>query len=138
MAAPARLDPVPQRSALFGDLVAVIGEEAALALAAAFGGEQLYVPAAPGADHPISRAIGPAAAAELARHYHLTHIAVPLGAMRRARVLALAAAGLKPAAIQRETRFSRNFVYKVLAEARDGTAPAGRRDDRQIDLFSLG
>lgn len=50
------------------ELVDAIGQQAALQLLAQHGGTRLYIPAHPGPDHAIVKAIGGEAAAKLAEH----------------------------------------------------------------------
>lgn len=66
-------------------LRALLGAEALVSLAEAFGGRGLYVPQEIGADHPIVRAVGIHAAAKLAKRYSLAFIRVPLARELRAR-----------------------------------------------------
>ena len=62
---------------LLAELAQVLGLRAALALAEAFGGQQIYVPRAPGKRHRIVKAIGAEAAALLARHYAGNRLDMP-------------------------------------------------------------
>lgn len=61
------------------ELVSVIGEVATIALLEEFAGTRLYVPKQVKDDHPITRAIGPAAAHALCAHYSPSTIRIPLG-----------------------------------------------------------
>ncbi|MEP7221531.1 MAG: hypothetical protein ABI673_02560 [Novosphingobium sp.] len=67
------------------ELVNVIGEAAAVALAEAFAGTRLYVPTRMTDDHEIVLAVGRDAAERLRVHYSPTTIRIPL--MRELRVL---------------------------------------------------
>ena len=64
---------------ILGELEAVIGRPAVLRLVREHGGTEIYVPKRPGTDSPIVRAIGVAAAAELADAYGGEHLLIPLG-----------------------------------------------------------
>jgi len=67
------------------EVAALIGVPAAVKLANAYGGTELYVPATIGADHPIALTVGHGQALLLAEHYGNDYIDVPLGlAWRRA------------------------------------------------------
>jgi DNA-binding NarL/FixJ family response regulator len=66
------------------ELVALIGESALIALAEAFGGTRLYVPATLDDSHRIVRAIGPDAAQALCRQFGPATIRVPLAREPRA------------------------------------------------------
>jgi hypothetical protein len=56
---PALLPPIVR------DLIEVVGEEAARQLVERFRGERLWVPSAPGPDHPITLCVGPELAARI-------------------------------------------------------------------------
>ena len=51
---------------LLAEIAAVAGEDAALAIAAARGGTNVYIPASPGRDHWLSRLVGYQAAQAIA------------------------------------------------------------------------
>lgn len=67
------------------ELLALIGEDAFIALAENFGGRRLYVPGRLPADHEISRAIGADAALRLSERISPDVIKVPLARELRAR-----------------------------------------------------
>jgi hypothetical protein len=116
-------------SVILDEIAEVIGEEAALRLARAFGGIELYVPAKVGHNHPITVAIGAEAAATLVEHYHGTEISIARTGERHHRVRALASTGrLTKKAIARETGYTERWVYKLLSDDEEGEQP---------DLFSL-
>lgn len=115
-------------SSILDEIAEVIGVDATMRLARHFGGIDLYVPAKVGHDHPITVAIGGAAAAQLVEHYHGTVIAIARTGERHHRVRALAATGrLTRKAIARETGYSERWIYQLLAD--------GDEDD-QPDLFA--
>jgi hypothetical protein len=83
------------------EIAEVVGEEAALAIAAARGGTQVYIPPVPPSDHWLCKLIGvsgPALAAELTMGIKGLRLELPLGptghaAQVRARVDAMIKAG---------------------------------------------
>jgi len=107
---------------LEAELAAVVGEAAAVALCGAFAGRALYVPRAPGPDHPVTRLVGAEAAALLGDYFHSTRLEFPVAPAKRRRILQLAACGWKNGEIAAELLVTDRFVRKVLAEARDADA----------------
>jgi DNA-binding transcriptional regulator LsrR (DeoR family) len=98
----------------------VIGEEAARRLAEAFGGRRLYIPKAPGEQHPITVAIGAAAAKVLAAEFGgSAPIDVPMLSTRRARIVELDGLGWSRAKIAREVGVTERRVYSALASLRN-------------------
>ncbi|MBN9504940.1 MAG: hypothetical protein J0I69_02845 [Altererythrobacter sp.] len=71
--------------ALTESLRGLIGDKGLIALAEAFGGRRLYVPAVLSDDHPIIQAIGADRAARLNRRYSNAWLRVPLARELRAR-----------------------------------------------------
>lgn len=94
------------------DLMAILGEEAFLRLAAQFGGTELYVPSQLAEDHPIVAAIGLSLAQRLARFYAPTAIRVPLA--RRERAIRLRKQGLSQREIARRLGMTESGIYKLL------------------------
>ena len=72
-------------SRLEPELQTLIGEEALIRLAEAFGGTRLYIPTKMGAKHAIARAIGLEAAQRMTARLAPDTIAVPLARDLRAR-----------------------------------------------------
>ena len=104
--------------AAMAEIAAAIGDDAATALARAFGGTSLYVPRAVGDHHPICVALGRAAADRLAAWTGGTSLAIPKQAERRARVQELRQTGrLTITQIAVQTSFSERHVYRLLSEA---------------------
>jgi hypothetical protein len=128
-AAAASLTPV---TPLEAELGAVIGAPAAAQLVAAFAGRSLYVPRAPGPDHPVTAVIGGDAAALLGEYFHRVRLDFPISPARRRQVIEMRAAGRQVRDIAGQLRVTERFVYKVLAEARDDDA------DWQSGLFGPG
>lgn len=62
----------PRLPAILKELAGVIGREAMIDFAHAFGGTRVYIPAQIQGDHPIARAIGDSAAKKLADHFAST------------------------------------------------------------------
>jgi hypothetical protein len=119
--------PVSRSAEALAYLADCIGEDAAMALANAFGGTRLYVPHEPGEHHPITVAIGPANAEKLAAWAGGGSIDVPKQAARQAKVRELYERGaLTISGIARETSYSERHVYRLIE--------AGR-DENQADLF---
>ena len=113
-------------------LIDIIGVDAYDRLEARLGGAQIYVPRAPGPDHPISCAVGPEIAALIGDHFCGEKLLLPTGRWRReastrARILALADT-LGGDQIAARLNITRSWVYEVLAEAR-------RTDSRQGNLL---
>jgi len=118
-------------SSSWDEIVAVIGEDAAGKLAAAFGGIELYVPPKLGHHHPISVAIGIEHAVKLVDHYHGTEIYVAKVDARNALVRRLAETGrLTRQAIALAVGLSERQVYNILA-----TEPEPNEDPDQIRMF---
>lgn len=111
------------------EVAAVIGDDAAAALAAAFCGVPLYVPKAPGPDHPVTRAIGPEKAALLGSFFHTTKIEFGVGVAKRRAIRDMKAAGVSNRDIARRLLVTDRFVRMVLAEDR------GAEADWQKGLF---
>ena len=98
------------------EIIDVIGEAAAVALAEECAGVRLYVPAKVTDDHVITRAIGRAAAEKLSAFYSPTTIHVPL--LRRLRAERLRQAGLSNAKIAVRLGMTENGVEKIFARRR--------------------
>lgn len=110
------------------DMVEALGAEAADAVVRLFGGQRLYVPTTPPADHPVQR-LGAALAQALAAHYGGETLEVPNLRIvsRRAVIHDMAAAGRSPNDIAAATGLTHRRVRQVLAE----TAP----HPDQLELF---
>lgn len=116
----------------------VAGEDAALAVAQARGGTEVYIPPAPGADHWLSKLIGikaaRAVAAELTMGVAGLRVELPLGptgnmAVARARVDAMLAENRS----ERDIALATGYTIRAVRRRR---AMLGRpRDDRQLTLF---
>jgi DNA-binding transcriptional regulator LsrR (DeoR family) len=108
------------------NLVRLLGEDGARALAQAFGGRRLYVPRQPGAHHPITVAVGQQAAERLAAAFHGVGIDVPVMPATRTEIRRLDAEGLTRADIARKLGITERWVYKTLAEAPSLPSRQGR------------
>ena len=114
-------------SEIFQSIVDVIGVPGAEKLCKELGGATMYVPAAIGAHHPISVAIGAELAAKIADHFHRTKLAIPKGLSRRERVLEFRrTTDMTVQQIALACDYTEAGVYKILAEERGG----------QLDLFN--
>jgi len=96
----------------------VIGEEAALQFQRDFGGKRIYVPADPGAHHPIAVSIGLEKAQALGRVYGGQRIDTPLSLRKKARILALARQDWPTHKIAQHLGCTDRHVRQVKAEAR--------------------
>lgn len=116
----------------------VAGEDAAIAIARARGGTQVYIPPEPGPDHWLTRLIGMAAARavadELTCGVGSIRVDLPLGpdghaAQARARVDAM----LREGASERDIALATRYTIRGIRRRR---ALMGKvRDDRQLTLF---
>jgi hypothetical protein len=114
-------------SSIFDLIAQVIGSADARRLCNKLGGTHLYVPAAPGPNHPLVIAIGPGPAKLMAEHFTGDTLQLPKAHHRRRRVLELAAdPNLSLRDIALATDYSQRHVIRILAES---------RDDRQGELF---
>lgn len=124
--------------AVLAQIANVAGEDAALAIAEARGGTQIYIPPAPGPDHWLSKLVGREAATAIAKE--LTdeigsiRIDLPLGpaghnAKMRAKLDAMIAEGRSERDIALSTRYSARTIRRRRAHlGKDG-------DPNQLSLF---
>jgi hypothetical protein len=106
---------------IVGELMKIVGAEAAARLVRDFGGTRLYVPNAPMAHDVVTRSIGLVAAIKLARLYGGDRLVIPspTAQLRRpAQIAEMRARHMSVAAIARELRCTERYVYKVLAGMR--------------------
>lgn len=115
-------------------LVSLLGEDAAAALSAVYGGGRLYVPRFVGAHHPITETIGATGAALLVGEFGGGHIEIPMALGKRAMVEQLLTGGKTVPEICRRVGVSRRHVFYIKDELNGGPGRLGRRD--QPDLFS--
>ena len=124
--------------AVLAEIAEVAGLEAALALAGARGGTEIYVPPAVEPDHWLVEATGRAAAEAICRHFagngHGCRLEIPLGpkgaaARLRRQVDRMIAAGKSEREIALATGYSGRGVR--LRKARD----RARRESDQGSLF---
>jgi alkanesulfonate monooxygenase SsuD/methylene tetrahydromethanopterin reductase-like flavin-dependent oxidoreductase (luciferase family) len=101
----------------------LLGEDAARALSAHFGGSRVYVPKSPGEHHPISVAIGQDAAAQLAGAFHGNTITIPIAPEKQAEIHRLGAEGKTRREIAAEVRCTERWVYKTLETAKKSKPP---------------
>lgn len=112
-------------------MTAAIGKDAAEALTQALGGRRLYVRRDPGANHPITVAIGPGPAKILGEQFHGHYVDVPLNKALQARILELRGQGVQVSRIASMLRCTERRVYQVQAEAKE----AGQQTAHQPDLY---
>jgi len=99
----------------------VLGTDATLALIAAHGGGNLYVPSRLRQAHPLLQTLGPEAAARLARAYGGERVDVPkidavLRQLRKKDILAARKQGESIADLALRHKLSRRRVLQILAE----------------------
>lgn len=104
------------------ELETVIGPEAFLDLAQAFGGTRLYVPATMTKEHEIAVAIGMPAARVLSERFAPDVIRVPLA--REARARSYRQAGASYAQIARRLGITETSVEKLFRRLGEGEKPA--------------
>jgi Mor family transcriptional regulator len=117
------LQPARERVSILDAIVDAIGDEAAAKLVAEFGGRRLYVPHNSNPRDPVARVIGADAALELARAFGGDRLVVPANferAHRRERIIRAREHGRTITSIAREYHCTERYVYKVLAQARQG------------------
>ena len=128
----------PALPGALGQIAAVAGEAAALAIAAARGGTQVYVPPDPDPDHWLSKLIGLEAAKAVCEHLTCgvgpLRVDLPLGpaghaAKTRARVDAM----LRDGASERDIALATGYTTRAVRRRRAALdLPA---DDRQLPLL---
>lgn len=105
----------------------ICGEAAALRLLDAFGGERVYFPVRPSADHPIAQVIGHKNALLIGKEIGRTTLCVqrPAGAGRWNIILWASLAELSKRTMVRLTGYRQGHVFYVVAKLRDaGHLPA--------------
>lgn len=112
------------------ELEALIGKEAFLRLAEAFGGTRLYVPISLGEDHEIARAIGTKAAQAMVDRLAPDVISVPLA--REQRAMHYRAIGRSNAQIARKLGITERGVERLFRRRPD----APDKGSKQLALFS--
>ncbi|WP_374410645.1 hypothetical protein [Novosphingobium colocasiae] len=100
-------------------LIAVVGEEATVALAETFGGTRLYIPSSAKDGHPITRTIGREAARALCDKFGPAAIRVPLARELRAR--RYRAEGLSNARIAVRLGITEGGVRSLFKRISDGS-----------------
>ena len=122
---------------VLGDIARVAGVEAALTLAEARGGTQIYVPPKPDADHWLSKLVGEDAAIAIADELTCgvgpLRVDLPSGprgfmALKRAEVDRMIAAGES----ERDIALATGYTSRGIRKRR---ARLAKRDDRQANLF---
>lgn len=111
------------RTSTLETITEAIGVSAAAKIVEEFGGRRLYVARSPQPEDALVRLIGERAAAELARMFGGDRIMIPADAERahrRRRILEARSRGLTISSVAREIRCTERYVYKVLADARQG------------------
>ena len=123
---------------VLAEIAAIAGEDAALAIAAAHGGTNVYIPPVPEKDHWLSRLVGHKSALAIADHLTCgvggMRIDLPLGpkghqARVRAKVDRMIAENCSERDIARATGYTIRGVRMRRAKLNKG------RDDRQLNLI---
>lgn len=110
---------------LLEEIAGAAGLDAALALAEAKGGQKIYLPDRPGADHWLSRLVGHEAAARICELHGVRNVEIPRGpagsAQRlRRRIARMIADGASSNEIARACEVSFRTVTRHRARARGG------------------
>jgi hypothetical protein len=131
-------DRAPRLPGVLGDIARIAGEEAALAIAEARGGTEVYIPPAPERDHWLSQLVGHEAALTIGDHLTcgLTGLRVELptgptghGARKRAEVDAM----IRDGRSERDIALATGYTIRGVRRRR---ARIGRpKDSRQGELF---
>lgn len=126
-----------QLPAILAEIADIAGEDAALAVAAARGGTQVYIPPEPGTEHWLSRLVGHKAAIAIADRLTCEvggrRLELPVGpkghaARARAKVDRMILSGASERAIALATGYTARGVRRRKARLKV-------RDDRQLPLF---
>ena len=114
-----RLDP---HAPAVDNIARVIGAGPTSRLISTFGGGRVYIAGNPGPADAIARVVGHEAAALLGKLFGGERIWLPnnAGQQTRRRISLMRARGSSVSRIARELRLSERYVYKVLAQLRDG------------------
>jgi len=131
--APFRLAESLTGSKILDEIVAVIGVDATIALAGAFGGQRIYIRAQCDPNSRLARAVGIEAAQRLCDDFHQTDLAIPLTLKRELQVRLAAARGLTNGAIADEVGCHERTVQRILS--RPASSLARHSVPRQADLF---
>lgn len=107
----------------YADIVELIGEFAALDLSKVRGGRALYIPSPTrlGEQSPVVRLVGMDCALKLAERFGGTHIDIPIGPGKRARVWELKEQGWTAGRIAGEMRCTERTVWNILGGTRPRT-----------------
>lgn len=122
---------------VLAEIAEVAGEDAALAIAQARGGTQVYVPPVPPEDHWLCQLVGVTAAREIADALTCgisgRRLELPLGpAGHGANIRAKVDAMLRDGASERDIALATRYTTRAIRRRR---AKLGLEDDRQMSLF---
>lgn len=117
-------------STVLDDLAGVIGEEAALALAAEFMGERVYIPKDPEVEPRIAGAIGAELALKMCDVFWRTYIPFPSKVVIERQVMRLCDEGVTKREIARRLKIREARVFAILARHR-----SARVESDQMKLF---
>ena len=130
MTDPATLDLLP---GVLREIAEEAGLPAALRMADAFGGTEVWIPARLVDGHRLAELLGRAPAEAVVRRFGSGHLLIPMGPLadgraKRVRILCMIDEGRSSSAIARALRCHVRTVYRVKAHAETG-------DARQLDLL---
>lgn len=129
---------VPHLPGALGEIASVAGEEAALAIAQARGGTEVYIPPKPDRDHWISQLVGHEAALAIADHLTCglpgLRVELPTGPMgHAARKRAEVDAMIRDGRSERDIALATGYTIRGVRRRR---AMIGNpQDSRQLDMF---
>ena len=124
---------------VLAEIATVAGDDAALAVAEARGGTQVYIPPAPAPDHWLSELVGHDAALAIADRLTCgvggMRVELPLGPKGQAARARAAVDRLIRAGELSERDIARATGYTIRGVRKRKALLGGDRDDRQLDLF---
>lgn len=123
---------------VLGEIARVAGEEAALAIAQARGGTEIYIPPAPPKDHWLSKLVGHETALEIADHLTCgisgMRVELPTGpAGHAAQMRAKVDAMLREGRSERDIALATGYTIRGVRRRRARSGQTG--DSRQLDFF---
>lgn len=132
---------VNQLPGILAEIANIAGEDAALAVAAARGGTQVYIPPVPDRDHWLTRLVGHPAAKEIADRLTCgvggMRVDLPMGPKgAAARLRAKVDRMLRENRSERDIALATGYSARSVRRRRRQLLRAGRlKDDRQLPLF---
>jgi hypothetical protein len=130
-----------QLPGILADIADIAGEDAALAVAAARGGTQIYIPPSPDRDHWLSRLVGQQAAREIADRLTCgvggMRVDLPMGPKgAAARLRSKVDRMIRENRSERDIALATGYSSRSVRRRRRQLLRSGRlRDDRQLSLI---